>query len=128
MRMDQRCVGVGALPILRTFVTPTEFDNITRRAHGDRHEGGQPSAGRPVHSVCHLCEKCFRSSGTRVDGRSLQTDSTITVRDQEKYANTEGEVQMGTTRADGCRRLDEEAWEQRNDVATVARQSLVNRG
>ena len=27
---------------------------------------------------------------------------------------------MGTTRADGCRRLDEEAWEQCYDVATVA--------
>ena len=30
--------------------------------------------------------------------------------DQDKYANTEDEVQMGTTRADGSRRLDEEAW------------------
>ena len=30
--------------------------------------------------------------------------------DQKEHANTEGEVQMGTTRADGCRRLDEEAW------------------
>ena len=48
--------------------------------------------------------------------------------DQEKYANTEDEVQMGTTRADGSRPLDEEAWEQRYDVATVARRSLVNRG
>ena len=35
--------------------------------------------------------------------------------------DTEGEVQMGTTRAAGRRRLDEEAWEQRYDVATVAR-------
>ena len=42
--------------------------------------------------------------------------------------NTEGEVQMGNTRADGRRRLDEEAWEQRHDVATVARWSPVNRG
>ena len=48
--------------------------------------------------------------------------------DQDKYANTEDEVQMGTTRADGSRRLDEEAWEQRYDVATVARRSPVNRG
>ena len=34
---------------------------------------------------------------------------------------------MGTTRADGRRRLDEEAWEQRYDVATVARWCPVNR-
>ena len=26
------------------IVTPTEIDIITRRAHGDRHEGGQPFA------------------------------------------------------------------------------------
>ena len=33
--------------------------------------------------------------------------------DQEEHADTEGEVQMGgTTRTDGRRRLDEEAWEQ----------------
>ena len=63
-----------------------------------------------------------------VDRRTLQTDSTITVCDQKEHANTEGEVQMGTTRADGRRRLDEEAWEQRYDVATVARRSPVNRG
>ena len=37
----------------------------------------------------------------RVDRRSLQTDSTRTVCDQEKHANIEGEVQMGTTRANG---------------------------
>ena len=42
------------------------------------------------------------------------------MRDQKKHADTEGEMQMGTTRADGCRRLDEEAWEQCYDVATVA--------
>ena len=30
--------------------------------------------------------------------------------DQEEHANTEGEVQMGAARADGCRRFDEEAW------------------
>ena len=41
---------------------------------------------------------------------------------------TLSEVQMGTTRTDGRRRLDEEAWEQRYDVATVARWSPVNRG
>ena len=45
-------------------------------------------------------------------------ESTRTVCDQEEHANTEGKVQLGTTRADGCRRLDEEAWEQRYDVAT----------
>ena len=32
---------------------------------------------------------------------------------------TEGEVRMCTTRADGCRRLDEEAWEQCYDVAKI---------
>ena len=58
--------------------------------------------------MCHRCEKCFRSSGTTVDRRSKQTDSTRTVCDQEQHANTEGEVQMGTTRADGCRRFAEE--------------------
>ena len=35
--------------------------------------------------------------------------------------------QMGTTRVAGCRRFDEEAWEQCYDVATVARWSPVNR-
>ena len=64
----------------------------------------------------------------RIDGRSLQTNSTRTVCVQEEHANTEGEVQMGTTRADGCRRLDEEAWEQRYDVVTFARWCPVNRG
>ena len=78
--------------------------------------------------VCHRCEKRVRSSGARIDWRPLQTDSTRTVRDQEKHANTESEVQIGTTRADGCRRLDEEAWEQCYDGATVARWSPVNRG
>ena len=128
MRMDQWCVGVGGLSRLRTFVTPTEIDIITRGAHSDRHEGGQPFVGRPVHGVCHRREKRFRSSGTRVDGRSLQTDSTRIMRDQKEHADTEGEVQMGTTRADGVRRLDEEAWEQCYDVVTVARWSPVNRG
>ena len=41
--------------------------------------------------------------------------------DQKEYANTEGDMQMGTTRADGCRRLDNQAREQRDDAATVAR-------
>ena len=31
--------------------------------------------------------------------------------DPKEQANTEGEVQMGPARADGCRRLEEEAWE-----------------
>ena len=53
VRMDQQCVGVGGLSRLRSIVTPTEIDNITRRAHGDRHGGGQPFAGCSVHSVCH---------------------------------------------------------------------------
>ena len=79
MRMDQWCVGVGGLSRLRAIITSEE------------------------------CEKCFSSSGTRIDGRSLQTDSTIIMRDQKEHADTEGEVQMGTTRADGRRRLDEEA-------------------
>ena len=44
MRMDQRCVGVGGLSRLRTLITLTEINIIARRAHRDRHEGGQPSA------------------------------------------------------------------------------------
>ena len=44
MMSDQRCVGVG-LSRLRTLVASTGIDIITRGAHGDRHEGGQPSAG-----------------------------------------------------------------------------------
>ena len=58
-------------------------------------------------TVCHRCEKCFRSSGAKIDGRSLQTDSTRIMRDQEEHADFEGQVQMGTTRPDGRRRLDE---------------------
>ena len=58
-------------------------------------------------------------------GGHCRVTATRTVCDQEKYANTEGEVQMGTTRADGSRRIDEEAWEQRYDVATVARRSPI---
>ena len=58
----------------------------------------------------------------------MQTDSTRIMRDQKEHADTEGEVQMGTTRADGCRRLDEEAREQCDNAATVARWSPVNRG
>ena len=38
------------------------------------------------------------------------------MRDLKEHADTEGEVQMGTTRADGRRRLVEEAWEQCYDV------------
>ena len=79
-------------------------------------------------TVCHRCEKCFRTSGTRVDGRLLQTDGTRIMRDQKEHADTEGEVQMGTTRADGRRRLDEEKSEQCYHVATVARWCPVNRG
>ena len=79
-------------------------------------------------TVCVIDAKsAFRSSGTRVDGRSVQTDSTRIMCLQEKYANTEGEVQLGTTRADGSRRLDEEEWEQRYDVAIVARRSPIHR-
>ena len=58
----------------------------------------------------------------------MQTDSTRIMRDQKEHADTEGEVQMGTTRPDGRRRLDEEAWEQCYDVATVARWCPINRG
>ena len=79
-------------------------------------------------TVCVIDAKSAFPSGTRVDRRTLQADSTRTVCDQEKYANAEGEVEMGTTRADGSRCLDEEAWEQCYDVATVARRSPVNRG
>ena len=44
MRMDQRCVGVGGLSRLRTLITSMEINIFASRAHGDRHEGGQPSA------------------------------------------------------------------------------------
>ena len=50
------------------------------------------------------------------------------MRDQEEHADTEGEVQMGTTRADGRRRLNEEAWVQYYDVTTFAEWCPVNRG
>ena len=81
-------------------------------------------------TVCVIDAKSAfdRSSDSRVDGRSLQTDSTRTMRDQEEHADTEGEVQMGTTRADGRRRLNEEAWEQYYDVTTFAEWCPVNRG
>ena len=42
------------------------------------------------------------------------------MRDQEEHADTESEVQMGTTRADGRRRFDEEAWGQYYDVTIFA--------
>ena len=48
--------------------------------------------------------------------------------DQKEHANTEGEVQMGTSRADGCRRLDEEAQEQYDNAATAARWGPLNHG
>ena len=35
---------------------------------------------------------------------------------------------MGATRADGCRRIDEEAWEQHYGVTTIARWNPLNRG
>ena len=50
------------------------------------------------------------------------------MRDQKEHADTEGDVMMGSTRADGRRRLDEVAWEYCCDVVTVARWSPVNRG
>ena len=58
----------------------------------------------------------------------MQADNTRAVCDQEKRANIEGEVWMGATRADGCRRVDEETWEKCYDGAIVARWSSVNRG
>ena len=61
-------------------------------------------------------------------GHCRRTAQELIMRDQEEHADTEGEVQMGTTRADGRRRLDKEAWEQCCDVATVARWCPVNRG
>ena len=76
--------------------TPTEIDIITRRAHSDRHEGGQPSAGRPVHS----CQRC---------GQALS----IILYESRQEAIADGQqpdlcvIRMGTTREDGCRRLDE---------------------
>ena len=59
-------------------------------------------------------------------GRSLQTDSAGVLRDQEEHANAEGEMQMGTSRADGRRCLDEEAREQCNDLGTLARRGSLN--
>ena len=54
-------------------------------------------------TVCVIDAKsAFDHLVQRIDGRSLQTDSTRIMRDQKKHADTEGEVQMGTTRADGC--------------------------
>ena len=41
--------------------------------------------------------------------------------DPKEHANAEGEMLMGTTRADGSRCLDEEAWEQYYKAATAAR-------
>ena len=59
-------------------------------------------------------------------GRSLQTESAGVLRDQKEHANAEGEMQMGTSRADGRRCLDEEAREQSNDLATLARRGSLN--
>ena len=61
-------------------------------------------------------------------GHYRRTAQDLIMCDQKEHANTEGELQMGTARADGCRRLDEEAWEQYYDAATVARWSPFNRG
>ena len=36
--------GVGDLSKLRDIVTSADIDIIARRAYGDRHESGQPSA------------------------------------------------------------------------------------
>ena len=44
------------------------------------------------------------------------------------HTNMEGEMQMGAARADGGRRLDEEAWEQYYEAAAVAGWSPFNRG
>ena len=38
----------------------------------------------------------------------------------KEHANIDSKVQMGPARADGCRRLDEETWEQYYDVTTAA--------
>ena len=40
--------------------------------------------------------------------------------DQEKHANTQGEMQMGAALADGGRRFDEKAWEQYCEAAAIA--------
>ena len=45
-----------------------------------------------------------------------------------QHANTEGEVQMGTAQADVFPRLDEEAWEQYYDAATIAGWNPFNCG
>ena len=80
-------------------------------------------------TVCVIDAKSAFDHMVRVStGGHCRRTAQEPVCDQEEHANTEGEEQMGTTRADGCRRLDEEAWEQRYDVVTVARWSPVNRG
>ena len=37
-------LGVGGPSRLRAIITSAEIDIIARRAHGDRHESGQPPA------------------------------------------------------------------------------------
>ena len=88
MRMDQ-CVLESAVhqdyePSLhrrKSISLPVEPTVTVMLA--DSHLQIDPSTG-----VRHRCEKCLRSSGTRIDGRSLQTDSTRIMRNQKEHADT----------------------------------------
>ena len=42
---DKWCPGISRLSRPRTLVAPTKINIVARRAHCDRHVGGQPLAG-----------------------------------------------------------------------------------
>ena len=103
---------------------------ITKKA-GARPYG--KSTGCRVSFFCTVCVIDAKSAFDHLvrestGGHYRRTAQELSMCDQKEHANTEGELQMGTARANGCRRLDEEAWEQYYDAATVARWSLFNRG
>ena len=121
MRMDQWCVGAGGLSRLRTLVTPTEIDIITRRVEpkADSHLQVDPS-------VCVIDAKSAFDHLVResTGGHCRRTAHELCVIKRN----------MQTLRA-SCSWVphermvvDEVAWEQRYDVATVARWSPVNHG
>ena len=61
--------------------------------------------------------------GESTGGQCRRTAQELCARSMQ---NAEGEVQMGARRADGCRRLDEEAWEQYYDAAIVVTRGPFN--
>ena len=80
----------------------------------------------PPYSVCEE-KKCVDVATS--DSSMLAPDCTdwtsgdqckvmCTAGSVKEHANTEGEVQTGTTRADSCRRFDGAAWEQYCNAAT----------